>query len=53
MPGMFLAIPGWHHDNVPRTVNNGQPNYKDPQNHTDFVDGFSQWSCCTYSVCTW
>lgn len=29
MPGWFPCIPGWHHDDVPRTAPNGQPNYDD------------------------
>lgn len=32
MPGWFPAIPGWHHDDVPRGVN-GQPNYDTPDYH--------------------
>jgi hypothetical protein len=27
MPGWFPCIPGWHHDDVPRTRSDGQPNY--------------------------
>lgn len=27
MPGMYPCIPGWHHDDVPRTRSDGQPNY--------------------------
>ncbi len=30
MPGMFPCIPGWHHDDVPREREDGQPNYIDP-----------------------
>lgn len=30
MPGWFPCIPGWHHDDVPRTRTDGQPNYSDP-----------------------
>lgn len=29
MPGWFPCIPGWHHDDVPRTRSDGQPNYWD------------------------
>lgn len=29
MPGMYPCIPGWHHDYVPRTKENGQPDYDD------------------------
>lgn len=27
MPGWYPCIPGWHHDDVPRTRDDGQPNY--------------------------
>ncbi len=27
MPGWYPCIPGWHHDDVPRTRSDGQPNY--------------------------
>jgi hypothetical protein len=27
MPGWYPAIPGWHHDDVPRSEVTGQPNY--------------------------
>lgn len=27
MPGMWPCIPGWHHDDVPRTRGDGQPDY--------------------------
>lgn len=30
MPGMFPCIPGYHHDDVPRTAPGGQPNYDNP-----------------------
>lgn len=29
MPGWYPCIPGWHHDSVPRTRLDGQPNYDD------------------------
>ncbi len=29
MPGWYPCIPGWHHDDVPRTRSDGQPNYED------------------------
>jgi hypothetical protein len=31
MPGWFPCIPGWHHDDVPRTRSDGQPNYEAPE----------------------
>lgn len=30
MPGWFPCIPGWHHDDVPRTRPDGQPDYNHP-----------------------
>lgn len=30
MPGMWPCIPGWHHDDVPRTREDKQPNYESP-----------------------
>jgi len=29
MPGWYPCIPGWHHDDVPRSLPGGQPNYDD------------------------
>lgn len=31
MPGWFPCIPGWHHDDVPRSCSDGQPNYSTPE----------------------
>jgi hypothetical protein len=31
MPGWFACIPGFHHDDVPRTRKDGQPNYHNPE----------------------
>lgn len=31
MQGWYPCIPGWHHDDVPRSTADGQPNYKDPE----------------------
>ena len=31
MPGWYPCIPGWHHDDVPRTRADGQPNYDEGQ----------------------
>lgn len=31
MPGWYPCIPGWHHDDVPRSTADGQPNYKNPE----------------------
>lgn len=34
MPGWFPAIPGYHHDDVPRNTADGQPNYDSPTYHS-------------------
>ena len=31
MPGWYPCIPGWHHDDVPRSRADGQPNYEAPE----------------------
>jgi len=31
MPGWYPCIPGWHHDDVPRSTSSGQPNYETPE----------------------
>lgn len=31
MPGWYPCIPGWHHDDIPRSLPNGQPNYSNPE----------------------
>lgn len=31
MPGWYPCIPGWHHDDIPRSGLNGQPNYDNPE----------------------
>lgn len=38
MPGWYPCIPGWHHDDVPRSAEDGQPNYKSPE--------YSSMHCC-------
>lgn len=34
MPGWLPAIPGWHHDDVPRSRKDGQPDYRAPAYHS-------------------
>ena len=31
IPGWYPCIPGWHHDDVPRSTPTGQPNYNNPE----------------------
>ncbi len=37
MPGWYPCIPGWHHDDVPRTRSDGQPNYDEGQNRSEHI----------------
>lgn len=37
MPGWYPCIPGWHHDDIPRTRTDGQPQYKEMTYHSDHV----------------
>lgn len=37
MPGWYPCIPGWHHDDVPRTRADGQPNYAMGQMRAEHV----------------
>ena len=37
MPGWYPCIPGWHHDDVPRTRADGQPNYGPDQDRSEHV----------------
>lgn len=39
MPGWYPCIPGWHHDDVPRTTATGQPNYTNPEYHSEHLCG--------------
>lgn len=37
MPGWFPCIPGWHHDDVPRTRSDGQPQYEEPTDRAEHI----------------
>jgi len=39
MPGWYPCIPGWHHDDVPRSTPTGQPNYENPEYHSEHLIG--------------
>jgi hypothetical protein len=39
MPGWYPCIPGWHHDDVPRSTPTGQPNYENPEYHAEHLIG--------------
>lgn len=54
MPGWFPAIPGWHHDDVPRAIiptgqhfiTAGQPDYDNPRYKSEHVIGLVNASIC-------
>jgi len=37
MPGWFPCIPGFHHDDVPRSGRDGQPNYFNPEYKSEHI----------------
>ena len=37
MPNWYPCIPGWHHDDVPRERQDGQPNYVNPSYKAEHV----------------
>lgn len=39
MKGWYPCIPGWHHDDVPRSTPNGQPNYINPEYKSEHILG--------------
>lgn len=45
MPGMWPCIPGWHHDDVPRSRKDGQPNYLTPEYHAEHC--MALWGDCS------
>jgi hypothetical protein len=46
MPGWFPAIPGWHHDDVPRSRSDGQPNYDTPEFHSQHIMALVNGDIC-------
>jgi hypothetical protein len=46
MPGWYPCIPGWHHDDVPRSGFNGQPNYINPEYRSKHVMGLVNAHVC-------
>lgn len=47
MPGMWPCIPGWHHDDIPRTRSDRQPNYETPEYHSDHC--MAIWGDCSHT----
>lgn len=54
MPGWFPAIPGWHHDDVPRAeiptgqhfITGGQPDYDNPKYKSEHILGLVNSEVC-------
>lgn len=46
MPGWFPCIPGFHHDDVPRTRSDGQPNYDTPEYRSTHVMALVNGDIC-------
>lgn len=46
MPNWYPCIPGWHHDDVPRSTTTGQPNYTNPEYHSEHLMGLVNGDIC-------
>jgi len=46
MPGWFPCIPGFHHDDVPRSSIDQQPNYDDPEYRSKHIIGLVNGDIC-------
>ena len=46
MPGWFPCIPGFHHDDVPRSGRDGQPNYDNPEYRSVHLLGLVNGDIC-------
>lgn len=46
MPGWYPCIPGWHHDDVPRTRADGQPNYGPGQDRSTHIMALVNGDIC-------
>jgi len=46
MKGWFPCIPGFHHDDVPRSLPNKQPNYYNPEYHAKHIMGLVNGDIC-------
>lgn len=46
MPGWYPCIPGWHHDDVPRTRADGQPNYGEGQDRSAHIIALVNGDIC-------
>lgn len=46
MDGWYPCIPGYHHDDIPRYTNNGQPNYDNPEYYSEHLMGLVNGNIC-------
>ena len=46
MEGWYPCIPGWHHDDIPRSTQSGQPNYDTPEYHSQHILGLVNSDIC-------
>jgi hypothetical protein len=46
MPNWYPCIPGWHHDDVPRSTATGQPNYVNPEYRSEHLCGLVNADIC-------
>lgn len=46
MPNWYPAIPGFHHDDIPRTGKTGQPNYDSPEYYSEHILGLVGAEIC-------
>lgn len=46
MKGWWPCIPGYHHDDVPRSTATGQPNYKNPEYFSEHLIGLVNAEIC-------
>ncbi len=46
MPEWYPCIPGWHHDDVPRSTKTGQPNYTKPEYYAEHLCGLVNAEIC-------
>lgn len=46
MPGWYPCIPGYHHDDVSRNTDNGQPNYDNPSYYSEHLMGLVNGEIC-------
>lgn len=51
MPNWYPAIPGFHHDDVPRSGNQGQPNYINPEYCSEHLMGLVNGDICPTEFC--